>query len=632
MHRVDAPGHVSNTFSDTAPTTLGAKWHNAVQEELAGLVVGSGRTLDASNNGQLGVVLATHVDTVAALLALASAPALNNQVFNTLGYWSAGDGGHAEYRWDAASTATHNGCSVLKVTSVTVGRFLLQVVGGFISSRQAGAKIDGTNDTAAVAALAVACGTLSVGMYLPRGSSGNSLHLITTQITVPTTVTGIKGDGKKYSGIFCDACGGFIFDAGYALGNIRDLAIVQGTRHTTTPNSFIGLRLQGSTGSRPFWITVEDIFIDGFGIPIQTEWVWSTTFCRITSVYGGKFLVANGTGVNNFIINCSVSGNGIGVTLGDGTNPIEGWVIHDNVIADFTTGVWGNYANNCQFTENILDLIVTGGILLESTANGPATNWIITDNYIGINNGGSYGIRCLNSHAASVAQHRGNSIADNQILGYSTLTYGILVDGTEEKNNAITNNKVKATSYDCLVSYGAGHSFGGNKWLGTGFSSAVIVDYSQNYGTVLSSQAILSHSVGKITTYFDSAAPTSGTYKYGDFVKNIAPLKGGHIGWICRIPGTPGTWERVGSIFMDGSATVDPISLVDGAQTAPATLACNDAVVGDFCKVSFSNDLQGVNLYAWISAADTASYVFQNETGGTVDLASGTLRVRAEKF
>jgi hypothetical protein len=38
-----------------------------------------------------------------------------------------------------------------------------------------------------------------------------------------------------------------------------------------------------------------------------------------------------------------------------------------------------------------------------------------------------------------------------------------------------------------------------------------------------------------------------------------------------------------------------------------------------------------VTLAAWVSAADTISVRFQNETAGTVDLGSGTLRARVEK-
>jgi len=71
-------------------------------------------------------------------------------------------------------------------------------------------------------------------------------------------------------------------------------------------------------------------------------------------------------------------------------------------------------------------------------------------------------------------------------------------------------------------------------------------------------------------------------------------------------------------------ATFNPGSLVDGAgQTT--TLSVPGAVLGDYAIASFSLDLQGILLTAYVSAVDTVSVRFQNETTGTIDLASGTL-------
>jgi hypothetical protein len=79
-----------------------------------------------------------------------------------------------------------------------------------------------------------------------------------------------------------------------------------------------------------------------------------------------------------------------------------------------------------------------------------------------------------------------------------------------------------------------------------------------------------------------------------------------------------------------GSATYDPANLADGAG-ATTTVTVTGAALGDFAQASFSNDLQGITLTAWVSAANTVSVRFQNESGGALDLASGTLRARAFK-
>lgn len=79
---------------------------------------------------------------------------------------------------------------------------------------------------------------------------------------------------------------------------------------------------------------------------------------------------------------------------------------------------------------------------------------------------------------------------------------------------------------------------------------------------------------------------------------------------------------------LKASATYDPPSLGDGAG-ATTTVTVTGAALGDWTQASFSLDLQGITLTSWVSAANTVSVRFQNESGGTLDLASGTLRVAA---
>ena len=78
---------------------------------------------------------------------------------------------------------------------------------------------------------------------------------------------------------------------------------------------------------------------------------------------------------------------------------------------------------------------------------------------------------------------------------------------------------------------------------------------------------------------------------------------------------------------LDGSATLDVASLADGAG-ATSTVAVTGAALGDFVLVSLGVDLAGITVTAYVSAADVVSVRVQNESGGTVDLASTTVRVR----
>lgn len=79
-------------------------------------------------------------------------------------------------------------------------------------------------------------------------------------------------------------------------------------------------------------------------------------------------------------------------------------------------------------------------------------------------------------------------------------------------------------------------------------------------------------------------------------------------------------------MFM-GAATYDTASLVDAAG-ATATITVRGAAVGDYAIGSFGLDLQGIIATWYVSATDTVSVRIQNETGGTIDLASTTLRCR----
>ncbi|MAE62119.1 MAG: hypothetical protein CMJ49_12270 [Planctomycetaceae bacterium] len=45
-----------------------------------------------------------------------------------------------------------------------------------------------------------------------------------------------------------------------------------------------------------------------------------------------------------------------------------------------------------------------------------------------------------------------------------------------------------------------------------------------------------------------AAAPVDGEHARGDIVWNVAPSAGGHVGWVCTEPGTPGTWKPFGAI------------------------------------------------------------------------------------
>jgi hypothetical protein len=76
------------------------------------------------------------------------------------------------------------------------------------------------------------------------------------------------------------------------------------------------------------------------------------------------------------------------------------------------------------------------------------------------------------------------------------------------------------------------------------------------------------------------------------------------------------------------STTWDPGSIGDGNEEAKE-ITVTGAALGDFVTAcSFNKDTTDLILDAQVTAANTVTAVLANESGGGVDLASGTLRVR----
>jgi len=74
------------------------------------------------------------------------------------------------------------------------------------------------------------------------------------------------------------------------------------------------------------------------------------------------------------------------------------------------------------------------------------------------------------------------------------------------------------------------------------------------------------------------------------------------------------------------SATLDASSLADGAGETN-TIAVTGVKLGDIVlNVSMGVDISGITVTPYVSAANVVSIRFQNESGGTLDLASTTVR------
>lgn len=73
--------------------------------------------------------------------------------------------------------------------------------------------------------------------------------------------------------------------------------------------------------------------------------------------------------------------------------------------------------------------------------------------------------------------------------------------------------------------------------------------------------------------------------------------------------------------------TYDPNNLVDGTGETSASQTLTGATFGDSISVAAPYSLQGILATAYVSAADTCVVRLQNETGGDINLASGTWKL-----
>ena len=94
--------------------------------------------------------------------------------------------------------------------------------------------------------------------------------------------------------------------------------------------------------------------------------------------------------------------------------------------------------------------------------------------------------------------------------------------------------------------------------------------------------------------------------------------------------GANGSEVAVVTSVLTASATWDPASIADGDMEAN-DVTCTGAALGDFAQASFSLDVEDLVINAAVTAADTVTVVLANNTGGPVDLASGTVSVRVIK-
>ena len=80
-------------------------------------------------------------------------------------------------------------------------------------------------------------------------------------------------------------------------------------------------------------------------------------------------------------------------------------------------------------------------------------------------------------------------------------------------------------------------------------------------------------------------------------------------------------------VSVDFSTTWDPPAIAAG-QTLTATFVVPTAALADFVNIGFTQNLSGLVVTGYVSSIGNVTLVLFNPTAGTINLASGTLKLR----
>ncbi len=614
--------------------------------------------------------------TIADLKLLIGTSANSNAVA-TLGYYVAGDGGGNTFYWDGTSGATDNGGTVIKPTAISGAGRWLAVDSYNATVKQFGAKANTSLfDDSSFFSTAFNSGVKRI--YIESGN-----YKLSSTINVTSSVEIV---GKQNASLIVDwtslGAGAKVFNITASDTKIKDLEF----NVLSTPTA-----RNNDAAAACVYVNADDCLVDNCVFVKQPTSVYSVksdarivvSNCHMTGMFDGlseSFYDNHGIHIsdgekceliNNYIANYPqgilfglstnnsiVSGNTgyycanhtVYVSSGD-NNLIDSNIAigtYNNIKA---RGDFNTISNNKVFggTISLTNRIADGtdySLLGDTNAFHGGT---ISGNHVMCARPSAYGIS-LDERTGFSAVLRNVSIIGNTIYSKNAspdvMFRGINVAATGLENISIVGNTIDTVAGDGIIVTTLPFVIANAKRIV--ISNNCVSNCVDNAIQVSGDQCVISSN----TAYNSDATGTNSGLIYGvltnsQIVNNTLNDSNGGSGAAIRESGASNNNFISGNIYqscaggivkvgantllydvLTGSTIWDPASIASGA-TATTTVTVTGAVLGDFVdNISFNKSLSGLTLSGYVSASNTVTAVLSNNTGGSVDLSSGTLSVR----
>ena len=571
---------------------------------------------DKDRIASLGSTQVQSFNSIAAL-RLRSGTSIANAA-KTLGYYAAGDGGDNSFYWDGTSTATDNGATVIKPTSLSGAGRWLAINPNNINVMQFGAKTNGTDTTTHFQAAIDFAASNGLVVNVPKGD-----YAIFTTVTLKKGVSLIGEKTNPYNA------------AVYYPSIIRHLPTSSNTNvfvleTPTTPTTYVscgavdnififasplgytkhGFYLQNPLGARFKNIGASQAFTDGFlAIKGSLNCEFSDFRVANTTAYpmaaAVSMLSYNGetystTAIfDNFYVSGTLAAGTGGLTAAFLALPAAGTGIFvKNWIVESITGVAFNIqkGNEVQIVRPYIENIPNANVstpLIEIGVSGAASPNNAFDAITSLTfDGQGSKIQQYTQGAATNTVFMNADVAQFIIVKDIQLARCIkFIAGTNNTQRLKISN-IQAASVTTFQTGMTAYKIeeGDGCYFGTYVAGSVNYELDATKNSMPKSLLknaglFISYDIGTegALSWLDRAdnqfnytaikypsSPTSGVWKIGDVVVNSAPAIGGAMGWAATANGSGGAanWVIRGQFGIASGVTASrPTKTTMGVST-----------------------------------------------------------------